>query len=132
MNKQEREIKKTASPNVNYNTLLSIFFAFRSSRSIRNKYNLNVYCISILVSCYVYSISVKSVFSINNIVLFYTVYSYYRVKKYLVQLCSIDLMTLVGSNKYTLTDKGISAIEEISQNSESLIYEYCSRYGIEL
>jgi predicted transcriptional regulator len=60
------------------------------------------------------------------------VYDFNRVKKYIGILVSINLITQVGLNKYSMTDLGVSAIHEISQNSESLIYEFCNKYGIEL
>ena len=132
MNKQEDGIKKTTYPDQSIHTLLSIFYSFKTSKSVRRKYNINVHCISVLVACHLYSITVNPLFGINKIALYYGVYSYYVVKKYIVQLCSIGLIAQRGTNKYTLTDSGIEAMGEISQQSESLIYEFCNKYNLEL
>ena len=64
--------------------------------------------------------------------LFNGVYDFKRVKKYLGILVNVGLIAQRGVNKYGMTDKGIEAINEISHNSESLIYEFCNKYNLEL
>jgi len=132
MNKRQGATIKTPYHNQPIHTLLSIFFAFKTSKSVRRKYNINVHCISVLVACYLYTITVNPLFGINKVALYYGVYSYYVVKKYFIVLESIGLITQRGVNKYSMTDKGIDAINEISHNSESLIYEFCNKYNLEL
>ena len=131
-NKRQTTTTKTPYTNTFNHSLLSTLYAFRSSRSIRNKYNINVHSISVLIACYYYSVAVNPVFSVNQLSIFYTIYSYYRTKKYLILLDSIGLITQRGLNKYSMTDSGIAAINEISHNSESLIYEFCNKYNLEL
>jgi predicted transcriptional regulator len=132
MNKQNDKNEKTPHNFINIHSILSIYFTFKQSRDIRQRFNINPHSIVVLVMCYVYSNYVKSLFTIGAIYSFNNTYNYNRLKKYIGILVDINLITQSGINKYSMTDLGISAIHEISQKSESLIYEFCNRYGIEL
>lgn len=124
--------KKDSVSYHNVSILLYIHFIYQSSRSVRRRYELNTHAITIFVSCYLYYISVNSLFTITGIFKYLGVYDYKRMKKYFLILVNKNMITLRGSNKYTLTDIGLSAIQEIVSNSERLIYEFCQKYGIEL
>ena len=124
--------KKDCIHNININSILSLHFIYKCSKSIRQRYSLNTHAITVLVGCYLYYTYIDRIFNITNIVKLLNVYSYTKVKRYVLLLDSIRLITLVGSNKYTLTDTGLSAIAEISNNANGLIYSFCSKYGIEL
>ncbi len=132
MNKQGDDIKKNTPRYQNDITLLYIHYIYKSSQSVRRKYKLNTHAITILVACYLYSKYENSLFNQSAIVFYLRVYSSVRIKKYLGILVDIGLITQRCVNKYSLTDSGIQAINEISHNSESLIYEFCSKYNLEL
>ena len=85
-----------------------------------------------MVACYLYSKYENSLFNQSAIVFYLRVYSSVRIKKYLGILVDIGLITQRGGNKYGMTDLGIQSINEISHNSESLIYEFCNKYNLEL
>lgn len=131
MNKQRKEDKKTAHNGHNILPLLYIHYIYKSSRSVRDQYELNTHAITILVACYLYSCFVNSLFCHSHIRMYLGVYNSEKIKRYLLLLVDKGLLTQSGT-KFSMTDTGIQAIEEISQNSESLIYEFCSKYGIEL
>ena len=43
------------------------------------------------------------------------------------------IITQAGNHKlYSMTDLGYQAIQEISDNADRLMYDFCSKYSIEL
>ena len=132
MNKQAWMIQKTASNNINTQSLLSLFLCFKSSTKIRSMYDINTHTIVVLITCFIYYKYINQTFSINRIRLFNTSYNYKRVKKYVLILVSKELITLAGVHKYTLTSLGLDIIKQISDNSYNIMYEFCQKYNIEL
>ena len=120
----------TVNP-INQSTIIHFLLRSRSYQSIRAKYKINYNCITFLLSCYVYSLYVDEYFNSTRIYKFVHYYQYHLVKRYLDQLISCNLINLSG-RKYSLTDLGLSAIEEISNNNDNVLYSFCSKYNIEL
>jgi predicted transcriptional regulator len=132
VNKRQGTIQKTPYTTTHNPALLYIHFIYKSSQSVRRQYELNTHAITILVACYLYSKYENVLFNQSAIVYYLNVYSSVRVKKYLRILVECSLLTQPVLNKYSLTNKGIESINEISHNSESLIYEFCNKYDLEL
>ena len=95
-------------------------------------YDINTHTIVVLITCYIYYKYINQSFSINRIRIFNTSYNYKRVKKYVLILVSKELITLAGVHKYTLTSLGLDIIKQISDNSYTIMYEFCQKYNIEL
>ena len=132
MNKQAWMIQKTASNNINLQSLLSLLLCFKPSIKIRSIYNINTHTIVVLITCFVYYRYVKPVFTVNAIRQFNSSYNFNRYKHYFVLLLDLKFITLAGINKYTLTDLGLDIIKQISDNSYNIMYEFCQKYNIEL
>jgi len=134
MNKQTEASKKTAPQTVNNTTILNILLFGRYSSLIRNQYNINTHCITMLTGCYLYIKHINPTFTQTGITKFIRYYSDMRIKKYLTQLIVLNMITQAGTkiNHYTLTDTGLQTIAEISNNAEQVLYLFCQKYNIEL
>ena len=126
----------TTLQQVNTIAIIRLYNRNRSYQSVRQKYGINYNCVAVLLSCYLYSTTVKSLFSFNELYLYINkLYNYPLLKKHINSLidCSLVSITQGGRhNLYSLSNSGYSAIQEISQRSDNLLYSFCSKYGIEL
>jgi hypothetical protein len=114
-------------------SILLFLLRNKSFRPIANQYKLNYNCISVLVGLYLHaSISSNKGILITHLAKFLLYYyTTQQIRIYLDKLISFDLV--VSKNRlYYLTELGYSAINIIQQRSESLVYDFCNRYGIEL
>ena len=116
---------------INKETIISFFLRSRCFRSIRAKYKLNYNCIVVLMGCYIYTITIDQYFLKTPLCRFVGYYSLHLFSKYIVILVECNLLTSTG-RKYSLTEDGYSAIAEISDNNDNILYSFCSKYGIEL
>jgi len=122
----------TLAQNSDYSILLFLL-RNKSFRPIANQYKLNYNCISVLVGLYLHALinSNKGILitHLAKFLLYY--YTTQQIRRYLDKLISFDLV--ISKNRYYyLTELGYSAINIIHQRSESLIYDFCNRYSIEL
>jgi predicted transcriptional regulator len=131
-NKRRQVAGATISGNININILLSLHLCFRSTLPVRTQYHLNTLHVVILVSCYLYCKYVNPSFNVTQIAKFNTSFNYNKTKRYIQDLVSSDILTLARLNEFTLTDKGVQIIQEISDSSYNVIYEFCNKYSLEL
>jgi hypothetical protein len=130
-NKQEDREQMTTSNSVNNGTIINLLMFGKSSKLIRDQYKLNTHHVTVLIGCYLYASCIKGSFTISNIRSFVGYYSLYRLKGYLDKLVSIDMLTFSG-RYYSLTNQGYKTIEDISNNYDKVIYQFCSKFNIEL
>lgn len=121
----------TTANSINNGTMINLLLFGKSSKLIRDQYKLNTHHVTVLMGCYMYVSFVKGSFTISNIRSFIGYYSLYRLRGYLDKLVSIDLLTFSG-RKYTLTNQGYKTIENISNNYDKVIYQFCNKFNIEL
>ena len=126
--------EKTTSNFVNHNTIISLLLCSKSSALLRRKYRINIHCLTTFLACYICFKFIQPTFTQTTIVNLCTYYNNRRVKKYLIQLVGLNMITLAGAkiNHYTLTDTGLNTIAEISANAENVLYLFCNKYNIEL
>ena len=90
----------------------------------------------VLLYCFLYSVTVKGLFTATDLLNFmHNLFKFNLTKSYLSLLIDSKLLiiTQVGNHKfYSLTDLGYSAIKEISDNSDKLLYSFCEKYSIVL
>ena len=132
MNKQAWMIQKTTSDNINIYSLLSLLLSFRSSRKVRSTYHINTVSIVVLMTCYIHYRYINPLFSIYGLRLLNTSYSYMIYRKYVSLLLELKMITQAGKTKFTFTDFGLDIIKQISDNSYTIMYDFCQKYNIEL
>jgi hypothetical protein len=131
MNKQEDTNKKTTYHNINNSTIIHSFTRSKTYYPIRVKYRLNYNCITFLLGCYIYSKYINETFTANKVYRFIGYYQYHISVRYLGLLVSNDLLNLSGKY-YSITQAGYSAIEEISNTNDKVLYQFCDKYNIVL
>lgn len=99
---------------------------------LRHLYKINYHSVNILISFYLYNRLVKDQASITAISRFMDYYTNIQVKKCIDSLVSCDLITLAGVNHYKITDKGIAAVNLVAENYNTVLYNFCSKYNIDL
>ena len=105
-------------------------------RPVKLKYNLTVNGLLILNSCYLYTKLERKEFTANGIRLFNRYYNDNRIKFYFTGLLDRGLIYIVNPDKkpvkYSISDLGVKAIEEIEQYYNIELSEFCTKYNIDL
>ncbi len=120
---------------MNISLLLSSFLCYRSSASIRNEYSVNTYHITALIGAYIYCKFIGNTFTIHKLELIIKSYSHTRLRNYINKLMDCGLIKLVSNipyNKYTITQAGEEAINNIVTEHNRLIFEFCNTHNIVL
>jgi predicted transcriptional regulator len=131
MNKQQDAIQKTTYNTINVNTIAMLFNRSKSYRLIRMQYQVNYNCITVLLGCYLYSITVNQCFRKYHVFKFVGYYSNQLFSRYIDKLVVSNLLNLSGKY-YSITQAGYKAIEEISNTNDKVLYEFCNKYNIVL
>jgi predicted transcriptional regulator len=121
----------TALNHINTHTIISFFQRSRCYMPIRLKYKLNYNCITFFLSCYLLQTIKGKPFTITQAFRFVSYYKFYIVSRYISLLVENNLLSLSG-RLYSITDLGLQAIAEISQNNDRVLYEFCNKHGIVL
>lgn len=121
----------TTVPNINPSLILSFLLAAKSHKVIRDQYKLNLHVIMVLFGCYVYSQYISRDIIKTRLKLMIGYYSDKMISKYLSLLVDNNMLTFSG-RKYTLTNQGYKTIEDISSNYDTVIYNFCSKFNINL
>lgn len=121
----------TTAYNINASLILSFLLAAKSHKPIRDQYRLNLHVITVLLACWVYSEYVSKDIVKTRLKLMIGYYSDKMISKYLSSLVSNDLLTFSG-RFYSLTNQGYKTIEDISNNYDNVIYQFCNTHNIEL
>jgi hypothetical protein len=125
----------TTANDINHATLLSMFLTHQSSLSTRKQYDLNTYHITALFGAYLYCKYVEETFTIHTLEQMIRSYNHNRLKKYINRLEEVKLIDKVSIspyNRYIITQRGVDAINTISNKLDSLIYSFCNSHNIEL
>ena len=123
----------TTCNTINNNTLLCTMLLGRASKQARVRYELDMYCMTVLYSCCIYGKYIKPLFTVTDIRSFVTYYNNGRIKIYINRLVNCSLLSIDSSTgKYFITQLGIDSIIEVSNNLDQLIYSFCGKYNIEL
>ena len=122
----------TTVKGINLFTITTFYIRSQCFRTIRTKHGINYQCITVLLACYLYTIS-KGVneFNITPVYKFTSYYAYPLFNRYMSKLLDSNLINLSG-RKYSITELGYSAIQEISDNNNNVLYSFCNKYNIEL
>jgi len=88
--------------------------------------------IVVLLGAYLYNRYNGVSFSMNELYKYIKHYSYKNMKYYFGTLVNSGLITQAGAKKYTISNKGIDAVNLISDKADIVINEFCSKYDIEL
>lgn len=122
----------TTANNINLPIIISFLLRSRCYRSIRLQYGVNYNCITFLIGCYLFDIIYKRSFTKTSIYKFVGYYSHPVICKYINELIGCNLLAFSGQNKYTITESGVKAIQEISSNKDNYFMTFCQDYNIEL
>jgi len=88
--------------------------------------------ITLLCAIDLYSKYIDRCFTHTAIYLFTGYYNSRNVKKFINRLIEIDVLTLAGKRKFTLTDTGLSVIKELEDNYNNVAYQFCNKHNISL
>ena len=121
----------TTSNHVNIGTIIELHNVGRCTRQARDEYKLTTHSVTVLVGCYLLYKFINKTFSYTKIRTFVSYYNDYRLKKHLSLLVDNKFINLSG-DRYTMTSKGIDLINSIADKQNSLTYEFCNKYNIEL
>lgn|SRR5574343_894632 len=111
---------------------LQLYIRNKSFQAIKAKYQVNYNTITFLCSVYLYYMHVNKSFTMTTIYLFCGYYNIRNVKRFINRLIELNIMTLAGAKKYTLTDTGLAVIKELEDNYNSVVYQFCNKYNIDL
>lgn len=132
MNKQEdNKLMNTIQYQSDINVIL-LLLRNKIFAVLRHLYKINYHSVNILISFYLYNRLVKDQASITAISRFMDYYTNVQVKKCIDSLVSCDLITLAGVNHYKITEKGIEAVNLVAENYNTVLYNFCSKYNIDL
>jgi predicted transcriptional regulator len=131
-NKQKGAKQMTTYTHIDISTIINIFHRSRAYKSIKAKYvYLSYDCITVLIAVYLLTKIRGQGVTKTAIFKFTQYYKYHLCYKYICRLVDYDLLNFSGRN-YTLTDRGMNAVAEISNNVNNLLYSFCDKYNVEL
>lgn len=128
-------IQKTTPITSHLSTIITLWLRNRAYRQVASQYHISYKCITVLLTCYLYSCVVKDKFTFTNIYKLLSAYKYHILSIYMNELIRVEMITLAGSGTfkyYKLTELGYNTIQGISVKADELLYEYCNKYNIEL
>lgn len=131
-NKQGRMTTKTTPNNINQLFIISSFLRSKSFAPIRMQYHISYNAIVLLLSAYLYSVYECKEFNKTQLFKFTGYYNIKRYNYYLNKLIGVKMITQAGERKYTITDLGLQTIQQISDNTDNLLYSFCDKYSIVL
>ena len=115
-----------------YVTLLS----FKVFQPTKRKYNLTFNIQFCLIGIFLYTQLVNDNFTRSAIYKFITYFNYKTILRYFDILLQRGLITHSynrGTFQYfKLTDSAISIINEIPENYNRVLYQFCNKYGVRL
>ena len=111
---------------------LNLYLRNKTFQAIKSKYRINYNMITLLCAIDLYSKYIDRCFTHTAIYLFTGYYNSRNVKKFLNRLIECNIITLVGKRKFTLTDTGLSAIQEINESYDNVCYQFCNKHNISL
>jgi len=122
----------TTCPNINTANIILLFLRNRSFKEIGLSFKLNYHTLTVLLGLYLHSVvNGNKGIRISNLVKFIGYYDSSHLRVYLNSLISCDLVRFDNS-LYFMSEKGLSAIRNISDRSEQLVYDFCSKFSVEL
>ena len=132
MNKQKETGWMTIFSNINKANIILLFLRNRSFKEIGYTYKLNYHTLTVLLGLYLHSvINGNNGIGITNLVKFIGYYDNSHLRRYLDKLIACDMVRL-DNNLYYLSEEGLSAITNISERSEKLVYDFCNINAVEL
>ena len=111
---------------------LNLYLRNKTFQAIKAKYRINYNTITLLCAINLYSKYVNKCFTHTAIYLFTGYYNSRNVKKFINRLIEIDVLTLAGKRKFTLTDTGLTVIKELEDNYNTVCYQFCNKHNISL
>lgn len=120
----------THANNINISSVISMLLTGKASKQTRVKYKLNIHSITVLLGCYILSLS-KDKYTLYNILYLIGYYNTHKLRYYLGKLISNDLLTFSGRH-YSLTSEGYQVINDICIQYDNVIYQFCNKYNIDL
>jgi len=110
-----------------YHTLL-----IKASKVLRHKYDISTGALTVLVYAYFHACYISPLFTIRSLYSLVESYNYNRLSYYINKLVLNGILCThsVQTNKYMLTSLGIEIIEQMSKETELLLYEWSNRYNI--
>jgi len=112
--------------------IITLMLRNKSFSTIRQQYKINYNCVACLLACYLFVTYKKKDFTINDIVLLSGMFSNKNLKYYFGRLLNCDLISLAGKRHYNLTDKGYSAIQQINDNYQLALFNFCQKHNVVL
>ena len=104
---------------------------FRGLKPIRRNINEIIFLNGIYLNCK----HVSTCMSQDACLKFIGYYNLHKVKYYLCSLQAKGMIKIAeiihGYNRYSLTQAGISVMDEISEGFNLCLYEFCNKYGVE-
>lgn len=131
MNKQRQENEMTTYAHIDISTIVHSFIRSQCYRTVRARHKISYNCITVLLGCYLFTLYQGRTFKLTPLSKFVGYYSYHLFVKYINRLVSNDLLISSG-REYSITELGYSAVAEISNNNDNILYTFCSKYNIEL
>jgi len=120
----------TAYHNINTASIILLFLRNRSFKEIGFNFKLNYHTLTVLLGLYLHSaIHGNKGVRISNLVKFIGYYDSSHMRVYLDKLISCDLVRL-NNCLYLISEKGLSAIRNISERSDQLVYDFCNKYSV--
>jgi predicted transcriptional regulator len=111
---------------------LNLYIRNKTFQAIKAKYRINYNMITFLCAVQLYYMCVNKSFTHTAIYLFCGYYNSRNIKKFINRLIELNIMTLAGAKKYTLTDTGLAVIKELEDNYNSVVYQFCNKHNISL
>lgn len=113
-------------------TLISLLLRNKAFAPLNRQYKINYNCVNVLLTLYLYNRLVKDQASITGLSLFTNYYQNRVIKRHLDSLICLGFVTLAGVNHYKITEKGIEAVNLVAENYNTVLYNFCSKYNIDL
>jgi len=122
----------TTYHNINTANIILMFFRNRAFKEIGFNFKLNYHTLTVMLGLYLHSVVNGNIgIRITNLVKFIGYYDCSHIRKYLDKLIACDLVKF-DNKLYFLADEGLSAIRNISERSERLVYDFCNRNSVVL
>ena len=112
--------------------ILNLYLRSRTYRPIKLKYNISYDMITLLCSAYLYYKYKNKLFSYTSLYLFCGYFNARNSRTFLNRLIEVNMITLAGNRKFTLTDTGLTVIKELEDNYNSVCYQFCNKHNISL
>lgn len=119
-----------------YISIYLLVISFDVTRPIRRKYKIAHNLLLCLIGMYVYSKLVNDTFSANSIYRFMRIFANQRLNRFISILLNKGYI-VIDHNKgqyiyYRITNQTNIIIQELQDNYNKVLYQFCNKYNIVL